>query len=61
MAAYAVRASTSALRDEQDVVREWALTVSLPSSADRYAPRPLLTLTVGSATKRYSTEEVDVP
>jgi hypothetical protein len=58
MASFAVRADTSALRDETDVLREWTLGTSLPTTPNVYAPRPLISLTVGAETKRYSTEEV---
>lgn len=37
------------------------IRLSLPTMYTRYAPRPLITLTVGAATKRYSTETLITP
>ena len=61
MASFALRAEYSALRDETDVLREWVVPTDLAVTQNYYMPRPLITLTVGAATKRYSTEEVYVP
>ena len=38
-----------------------AMLLSLPSVQDYYMPRPLITLTIGAETKRYSTETFFVP
>lgn len=37
------------------------LDVVLPPSYSVYKPRPLFTLTIGADTKRYSTEDLEVP
>lgn len=38
-----------------------SMILSLPSIQDYYMPRPLITLTIGAETKRYSTETFFVP
>lgn len=38
-----------------------AVVLALPTRQDYYMPRPLITLTIGAETKRYSTETLFVP